>query len=215
MPTSTGFRQHSFLRVLLVLVASAHCLLLVQGFQTFLPTRTRATSSFSLSVHRPSANSDNDRRSLLTDALKTAGLVGMAWGTAATALPGGANAAAKKIINLEEARELGEKKMIEIEKAKGPLIKVRDNVKYREELTGKGPTFEQGDLVKVRYQVYKVRKGVVAPSFPPSQRSDDEGGRTVVSTPQGEVSKRHTLYPIRQDDPIHLTHLPYRSKTTE
>ncbi len=41
-------------------------------------------------------------------------------------LPGPAQAAAKKITNLEEARALGEKKMAEIEKAKGPLIKVRD-----------------------------------------------------------------------------------------
>lgn len=57
------------------------------------------------------------------EALKKAGLVATAWGVAAAGLP--ELAGAKKIINLEEARELGEKKMIEIEKAKGPLIKVR------------------------------------------------------------------------------------------
>jgi hypothetical protein len=57
------------------------------------------------------------------EALKKVGLVATAWGVAAAGLP--QLAGAKKIINLEEARELGEKKMIEIEKAKGPLIKVR------------------------------------------------------------------------------------------
>lgn len=94
-----------------------------------------------------------DRKALLREAVKKAGLVAGGWGVAAAGLP--QLVGAKKIINLEEARELGEKKMIEIEKAKGPLIKVRDNVKYREELVGKGPTFEKGDLVKIRYQVYK------------------------------------------------------------
>jgi hypothetical protein len=40
-------------------------------------------------------------------------------------MPNNANAAGKKLINLEEARERGEKKLEEIEKAKGPLIKVQ------------------------------------------------------------------------------------------
>lgn len=40
-------------------------------------------------------------------------------------MPNNANAAGKKLINLEEARERGEKKLEEIEKAKGPLIKVK------------------------------------------------------------------------------------------
>lgn len=56
------------------------------------------------------------------DALKTAGMVATAGGLAIGGLPNLVEA--KKIINLEEARELGEKKMIDIEKAKGPLIKV-------------------------------------------------------------------------------------------
>lgn len=64
-----------------------------------------------------------DRKALVGDILKKAGFVVTAWGMAAAGLP--QLAGAKKIINLEEARELGEKKMIEIEKAKGPLIKVR------------------------------------------------------------------------------------------
>jgi len=64
-----------------------------------------------------------DRKALLREAVKKAGLVAGGWGVAAAGLP--QLVGAKKIINLEEARELGEKKMIEIEKAKGPLIKVR------------------------------------------------------------------------------------------
>jgi len=62
------------------------------------------------------------------EAIKKVGLVAGGWGVAAAGLP--QLAGAKKIINLEEARELGEKKMIEIEKAKGPLIKVRGGVNH-------------------------------------------------------------------------------------
>ena len=62
---------------------------------------------------------------------------------------------AKKITNLEEAREKGEKKMEEIEKSKGPLVILKEGVRYREELPGNGPTFQPGDLLKIRYQVYK------------------------------------------------------------
>lgn len=62
-------------------------------------------------------------------------------------------ASAKKITNLEEARERGEKKLDEIEKAKGPLVILKEGVRYREELPGNGPSFSPGDLVKIRYQV--------------------------------------------------------------
>jgi len=62
------------------------------------------------------------------EAIKKVGLVAGGWGVAAAGLP--QLVGAKKIINLEEARELGEKKMIEIEKAKGPLIKVRGGVTH-------------------------------------------------------------------------------------
>lgn len=57
--------------------------------------------------------------------MKKAAFITTAWTTATTVMPSFANAAPKKIINLEEARERGEKKLEEIEKAKGPLIKVQ------------------------------------------------------------------------------------------
>lgn len=52
-------------------------------------------------------------------------VVSGAWLGLGLGAPGGAQAA-KKITNLEEARERGERKMEEIEKSKGPLIKLRD-----------------------------------------------------------------------------------------
>lgn len=51
-------------------------------------------------------------------------VVSGAWLGMGLGAPGAAEA--KKITNLEEARERGEKKMEEIEKAKGPLIKLKD-----------------------------------------------------------------------------------------
>ncbi|EWM28542.1 peptidyl-prolyl cis-trans fkbp-type [Nannochloropsis gaditana] len=110
------------------------------------------------------------------DALKTAGMVATAGGLAIGGLPNLVEA--KKIINLEEARELGEKKMIDIEKAKGPLIKVRDNVKYREELIGKGDIFKAGDLVKIRYQVYKGNGDYMFSTGYGREFQNDVGGRS-------------------------------------
>lgn len=54
--------------------------------------------------------------------------------------------------------------------------KVRDNVKYREELVGKGPTFEKGDLVKIRYQVYKGNGDYMFSTGYGREFQDDVGG---------------------------------------
>ena len=53
---------------------------------------------------------------------------------------------------------------------------MRDNVKYREELVGKGPTFEPGDLVKIRYQVYKGNGDYMFSTGYGREFQDDVGG---------------------------------------
>ena len=87
-----------------------------------LPSARRSAGPLARSVQGLSAAREGGEVNRM-EAFKKVGLVAGAWGVAAAGLP--QLAGAKKIINLEEARELGEKKMIEIEKAKGPLIKVR------------------------------------------------------------------------------------------
>lgn len=55
-----------------------------------------------------------------------------------------------RVTNIDEAREIGEKRQEEIEKAKGPLIILEKGVRYREERVGTGPALEKGDLAKIR-----------------------------------------------------------------
>lgn len=81
---------------------------------------TSASSTTSLRMAKQSLDS-GDRRAAALGQFGV--LCAGAW--LALAVPGPAQAA-KKITNLEEARALGEKRMEEIERSKGPLIKVRD-----------------------------------------------------------------------------------------
>lgn len=53
---------------------------------------------------------------------------------------------------------------------------MRDNVKYREELVGKGDTFKAGDLVKIRYQVYKGNGDYMFSTGYGREFQDDVGG---------------------------------------
>ena len=72
--------------------------------------------------------------------------------TAASAiLP--ATAVSGKCADIESCREEGERKMVEIDKAQGPVVTVEPGIRYRELKRGEGPVLRDGDTADIRFQV--------------------------------------------------------------
>eukprot|EP00850_Spirogloea_muscicola_P022627 SM000304S11849 [mRNA] locus=s304:14062:15574:- [translate_table: standard] len=60
------------------------------------------------------------------------------------------------LTNLDEAREEGERRRDEKERAQGPLVSLPSGVKYRELAVGAGELVQPGDLVRVYYTIYRL-----------------------------------------------------------
>ncbi|GAQ82985.1 FKBP-type peptidyl-prolyl cis-trans isomerase family protein [Klebsormidium nitens] len=58
--------------------------------------------------------------------------------------------------NIDDAREEGERRREEKERAEGPIVKLPSGVKYRELAVGTGEALRPGDLVSVYYTIYRL-----------------------------------------------------------
>uniref|UniRef100_A0A0G4FUF7 peptidylprolyl isomerase n=1 Tax=Chromera velia CCMP2878 TaxID=1169474 RepID=A0A0G4FUF7_9ALVE len=97
------------------------------------------------------------RRRQVTSSVSSLSLLASAVAAAPLLLlkPGDALALSKlKATNIEEARRIGEAKIEEEERQKGPIRRI-NGIKVREPKVGTGAECESGDLCKIRYQVYK------------------------------------------------------------
>eukprot|EP00638_Chattonella_subsalsa_P008781 CAMPEP_0117767038 /NCGR_PEP_ID=MMETSP0947-20121206/21345_1 /TAXON_ID=44440 /ORGANISM="Chattonella subsalsa, Strain CCMP2191" /LENGTH=167 /DNA_ID=CAMNT_0005590559 /DNA_START=288 /DNA_END=791 /DNA_ORIENTATION=+ len=61
-----------------------------------------------------------------------------------------------RAISIEEARERGERKLDEIEKAKGEIKKSSTGIKFREMKVGTGPEVQEGDVCYITFQATKI-----------------------------------------------------------
>ncbi|XP_024532489.1 uncharacterized protein LOC112346883 isoform X2 [Selaginella moellendorffii] len=107
---------------------------------------------------------------------------------AASALSLPSSPSARKLYtNLEEAREAGEARREEKERAQGPIITLPSGIRFRELDAGSGRTVAPGDVVSVQYVIYRLN-GMYLDSLGYGNEGKDDvgdvltfqlGGRTV------------------------------------
>ncbi|MCO5591074.1 hypothetical protein L7F22_045051 [Adiantum nelumboides] len=125
-------------------------------------------------VHK--SNAARSTRRSLTHTL----LLGTSLHLASTAVEPAlaADGKSKYFTNLEEAREEGERRREQKERAEGPIVTLPSGVKFRELKQGSGETVSIGQSCSVSYTIYKLN-GLYLDSLGYGKEGKDDIGDTI------------------------------------